>query len=176
LTQRNLYQRLYEDPNINYGRAADDRCPGTRYFPKYRYWLHGRVIDLGCGTGDTVSLLRQNGYEADGIDQVSLDNGMKVGDITQPLDLADYGTAVCIDVLEHIPDKQLAGLWANLVSVFHQVLTTYSGPSHEIGYPQNLHPNIKTPSEWMEVIAARLTIRGRLELRRKRWLWFCESR
>jgi hypothetical protein len=55
MTTQVLYQRIYDDPHIGYGRAEKDMCPGTRFFPFYRHFLRGRIVDFGCGTGDTLS-------------------------------------------------------------------------------------------------------------------------
>ncbi len=91
-----LYQQIYDD-NPWYGNADQGRCPGVRLLPEYQDWLISPVLDMGCGRGQTVEQLRSDGYEADGIDQVEIHPGMRVGDITQPLEQMDrYNSVVCI--------------------------------------------------------------------------------
>ena len=51
--------------------------------------------------------MRDDIHEADGIDQIDLDNGMLVGSIIEPLDLSKYLTSACIDVFEHLYDDEL---------------------------------------------------------------------
>jgi len=106
------------------------------------------MFDFGSGSGDTVAAIRKAGFEAIGMDQVDLDNGMLVGDITAPLEGHEFRTAVCIDVFEHILDEGLEGLIANMKKAERQVigvsseLSKNTGPGGEV-----LHINIKTLPE-----------------------------
>ena len=75
-----------------------------------------------------------------------------------------YRTAICIDVLEHITDDRLPGLFENLKQADHQVVTVYCGPSKERGYNQQLHPNVKTPSEWATLLSEHFDIAETIQL------------
>jgi len=171
LEGKKLYEALYADSKINYGSAKHNRCPGVRYIPKYFKHLISPVVDLGCGSGDTVAALKQQGFVVQGMDWI--DHGLDhiVHDITVRTDLSLYYTAICIDVLEHITDDKLAGLFENLKQVQHQVVTVYCGSSKEHGYEQELHTNIKTPSSWVELLSQHFIIMETIRLASVRYLY-----
>lgn len=176
MSTASFYQELYEDPALQYGSAAHGRCPGVRSLPLYRHWLIGSVIDLGCGTGDTVRALRDEGVVADGLDQVNLPNAMRVGDITAPLDLGAYRSAICLDVLEHIDDSCLEGLLENLAQVERQVVTVHIGSAREAGRGVELHINRKSFGQWEAVLDARLDVCRMTTLDRRRMLFLCRRK
>ena len=146
---KDLYQRLYSDENLHYGSAEHNRCPGVRYFPRYSHWLLAPVIDLGCGTGDTVRHLISNGFDAVGADQITpkLEHCMQY-DITQPIMTSFYRCAICIDVLEHVEDSVIGGLLQNISGPKRNVVTIHNGPSFERGCDMDLHVNKKSAEEW----------------------------
>lgn len=144
-------------------------------FQYYRPWLWSKVIDLGCGTGDTVALMRRDGFAADGIDQVYLENGMRVGDITKALDLSEYHTATCFDVLEHISDPGVARILENMRQTEQQVISVDTGSSVVEGFGE-LHVNRKTVAQWQAMIAgAGLSIVSVWRVGVSRWL-LCTAR
>jgi hypothetical protein len=157
ILEQALYQEIYELPDCNYGRADKNRCPGARFFPLYRHWIKGPVFDFGSGTGDTVKLLRKFGYVADGMDQIQWPTGMRCGDICQPLpEGIPYKTALCIDVVEHVSDADLKGLYQNLARAERQIVAIHCGPALQKGVtgadnrPIDLHINIKSVNGWLE--------------------------
>jgi hypothetical protein len=171
-----LYQILYEDPALRYGDSEADRCPGTRYFPRYSHWLKGRIIDLGCGRGDTVHMMREAGFFAHGIDQVDLDNDMIVGSILDPINMSPYDTATCLDVFEHLHDEELLKLVENMKQAERQVITVHMGESQEAGYPVELHVNIKTKDEWWDFLTQHFTIRNQIVLGADRLVYLTERK
>lgn len=172
---KELYQQLYEDSNLNYGRASYGRCPGVRFIPYYFSWLENNIIDLGCGTGDTVKELKYKGFNIDGIDQIKLNNNMESGDITLEKDLSKYNTALCIDVFEHLPDSKLIQLIKNMSTCKKQVISVFSGSSKEIGYDQELHINIKSLEEWQDFINKYLNIQKIIDISINRQLYLCTN-
>lgn len=169
---RNVYEKLYNDPNLRYGQAKHDRCPGVRYYPLYRYWLKGSVIDLGCGTGDTVELLRSEGFRCTGIDQINTGKLLAMGDITEPLEIELIGTSLALDVFEHLPDSKLTGLINNMEKTERQVITVHSG-SHKV-HGVELHVNQKTKQEWTKFISKHFLIADIIELEKDlRFLYLC---
>jgi hypothetical protein len=177
--KREVYQRLYS--TTNYGKAEKGACPGVRYLPLYRDWLISPVIDLGCGTGDTVKALREEGFVANGIDQVIYGEGMRVGDITAPLTFEPTPkSALLLDVAEHIPDEGLEGVFQNMLGTDHQVISTFSGSSTWKG-SEELHINLKTPKQWREFIERWFTIQKEITLEPTklpiiRSLFLCEKK
>ena len=169
------YQHLYT--KTRYGKASKNACPGFRYLPQYEDWLIGSVFDFGSGSGDTVAAIRKAGFEAIGMDQVDLDNGMLVGDITAPLEGHEFRTAVCIDVFEHILDEGLEGLIANMKKAERQVigvsseLSKNTGPDGEV-----LHINIKTLPEWVAFLERDFVIHKTINQGPKRCLYLTAIR
>ena len=145
------YQQIYTDEDW-YGNAHQGRCPGTRLYPQYKGWLKGKILDIGCGRGHTVELLRQEGFVCDGIDQVNINQDMLVGDITKPLclDSENYTTCLCIDVIEHIPEEIIEGLFDNFKLFDRQIFSIHNGPSVYKG--EELHVNKKSFDEWEQVV------------------------
>jgi len=166
-----LYQALYDDKTLHYGQARFDRCPGVRYLPKYLAHLISPIIDLGCGTGDTVRALQEKGYVAQGMDWIDRGLNHTVADITEPQDLSLYKTAICIDVLEHVSDDKLPGLIKNLQQTMHQVVTVHCKSSKERGFSQELHTNIKTQQQWAELLNQYFDIEDVITLAAHRFMY-----
>ena len=159
---KELYQKIYDD-NPWYGDASEGRCPGVRLLPKYQDWLIGPVIDLGCGRGHTVTALQELGFAAEGIDQIQNNPQMMVGDITKPLkDLPRFGSAVCIDCIEHLYDHQVQGLFANMKQVERQAFSIHNGESTGTG--QELHVNRRPFDQWRNIIEEHFAIEREIPL------------
>ena len=152
---KDIYQNIYEKHDY-YGNAEIDRCPGVRLMPLYQHHLIPKVLDIGCGRGHTCKALNESGIAATGIDLVSLNNGMQVGDATQPLDMSDYSSVVCIDVIEHLTDVQVEGLFNNMLKVKRQAFSIFWGSDIVDGV--QLHINQKRHSEWRKIIEAKFKI------------------
>ena len=159
---RDLYQKIYDD-NPWYGDADKGRCPGVRLLPQYQDWLIGPVIDLGCGRGHTVDRLRELGFEANGIDQISKHPDMMVGDITKPIEnMTRFRSAVCVDCIEHLYDEQVEGLFANMKQVQRQAFSIHNGESTGTG--QELHVNRRPFDQWRKIIERDFAIEKEIEL------------
>ena len=172
---KKIYQWLYEREDLHYGQAKYDRCPGVRYIPKYKKWLEGKIIDFGCGTGDTVKELRKLGYEADGIDQIKLPFGMMYGDITKP-NIYNYDTAICIDVFEHIDDEGLEGLLYNMKQCKKQIINVHVKETKSKGPEgEELHINIKTFDEWEKFIKKHLKVNEIIDQGKRRRMFLCST-
>lgn len=151
-SSKELYQQIYENHDW-YGNSEVFRCPGVRLIPQYENHIKGKIIDLGCGRGHTVISLRDKGFKCDGVDQIEMSAEMMVGDITKDIiNKGDYDSSICIDVIEHLTDKQLRGLWLNLAKTKYQAFSIHNGPSWCDGI--NLHINIKTFEQWENIITS----------------------
>jgi SAM-dependent methyltransferase len=171
---KDLYQKIY-DENPWYGDADEGRCPGVRLLPQYQDWLIGPVIDLGCGRGHTVERLRELGFEASGIDQISKHPDMLVGDITKPIkNLSRFQTAVCVDCIEHLYDEQVHGLFANMKQVQRQAFSIHNGESTGTG--QELHVNRRPFAQWRKIIERNFVIEKEIELHGKQMLYLTSSK
>ena len=135
---KKIYQKLYE--TTNYGDAKIGRCPEYRHIHIYQSWVKEPIASLGCGRGDTVEWFRVRGYDIDGYDFINLKNGMFVQDITKPFDLKRYKTVICFDVLEHLTDQELKGLFKNLKQVEDIIVSVSNTQSIDWG-TIDLHVN-----------------------------------
>ena len=172
------YKAIYKDKHLKYGQAEHDRCPGVRYFPRYMNWICSPVLDLGCGTGDTVRLLKRNCFLATGYDWIPvLPEVGQQADITEPLPmilLLNVSSSICIDVFEHVDDRGITGILKNLARTNRQAITVHTG-SHVV-HGVELHINQKPVEEWRELIGQYLKIRSQEPLASNRFLFLCEKR
>lgn len=173
---REVYQHLYTE--THYSDHRKKKSPGVRFMPLYLHWVKGKVIDLGCGMGGVVDILRQIGFRADGIDWVDLDNGMMVGDITEDLNLKGrYDTAICMDVLEHISYEKTEDVLRNLWNVKRQVMSFQFGPSGWKGpNGEELHINQIGFGEWQKLLHKHFDIRKVMEPRPNKKMYLSYSR
>ena len=171
---KQLYQKIYDD-NPWYGDAEEGRCPGVRLLPQYQDWLIGPVIDLGCGRGHTVEKLREEGFEAEGIDQIKKHPEMMVGDITKPIEnLGRFKSAVCVDCIEHLYDDQVQGLFANMKQVQRQAFSIHNGESTGTG--QELHVNRRPFEQWRTIIEEHFVIEKEIALHNMQMLYLTKRK
>ena len=172
---KEYYQMLYDDKDLEYGDAIHNTCPGVKLFPLYSHWLEEPVMDMGCGRGQVVDLMRKKGWAADGMDQINLHPDMVEGDITKTMLLYMYKSAICIDVLEHLDDADCIQVLKNMSATKYQALTVYCGTSHR-GKGVELHINIKSPIQWAEFICRYLAIHEIKNIKgTKQWLFLTEA-
>ncbi|MEM9942884.1 MAG: class I SAM-dependent methyltransferase [Planctomycetota bacterium] len=169
-----IYQKIY-DQNPWYGNAEEGRCPGMRLMPQYEEWLVSPVLDLGCGRGQAVEYLRSNGFQAEGIDQIKNHPGMRVGDITRPIDdMANFKSVVCVDCIEHLYEDQVLGLFENMKQVQRQAFSIHNGESTGTG--QELHVNRKDFFEWTKLIRQHFTIASAIQIHEEQVLYLTCSK
>jgi O-antigen chain-terminating methyltransferase len=120
-------------PQLDYARFADKfrgsedyvRSQLRRYLPYFEG--RRRILDIGCGRGEFLELLRDAGLDAQGIDNdpesVALcrSKGLAVdqADLFAFLDQAaegSYDAIFCSQVIEHLPVAQLPALVRTLAS------------------------------------------------------------
>ncbi|HMO02129.1 MAG TPA: class I SAM-dependent methyltransferase [Oligoflexia bacterium] len=93
----------------------------AKVYLQYFAGVSGKILDIGCGRGELLSLLKENGIEAYGMEldgamqKICLDKGLKVelGDGIAHLEtLADDSLAglIAMQVVEHLPQHQLSRL------------------------------------------------------------------
>lgn len=178
MTTKELYRELYSDPDLYYGQAEHNMCMGVRDFDLYCNWLVPPVIDLGCGTGDTVDLLNERGFSAFGVDWVKLRCGEMFAefDITTLLPwkwIIGFNSALCTDVFEHIPEERLVYLIRNLQQYRRQVITI-SVRESKVDVPEEMrkriHCNIKSPGEWHDLLKKYFSVKSWEPLGGGRWL------
>lgn len=155
MNNKELYQEIY-DNNSWYGNSKDKsgcRCPGVAFLKHYKEYIESPIVDLGCGRGDTVTELRKLNHEVYGYDIISLDNDMYIADITKNIDLSFAKTIICMDVIEHIEEKDLNGLFENLRQSEKQVISIHNGPN--ILGSKDLHVTKKPFHIWSKFIEDR---------------------
>lgn len=114
-----IYDRNYYESAQESGRSYLDEKAELR--PCYRLiasrfgtlGVRGRLLDVGCGTGDFLEVARDHGFSAVGIEPsayaaaVAARKGLEVrcGVLADILsDAQRYSAAHCSHVLEHVPD------------------------------------------------------------------------
>jgi hypothetical protein len=153
---RPIYQMLFEETMYGYG----ENCASTKYFDFYSKWLKPKVVDLGCGIADTVLLMREEEISADGIDWVQIEGHGICADITKPLDLSEYETSLCSNVLQCLTDEDIDGLLDNMQQTSRQVFILNTGSFVvRLGHRRvNLFQNNKPFEQWLEIINARFKV------------------
>jgi hypothetical protein len=171
---RKLYQHIYQQFPW-YGDSSVNKCPGVRLLPIYQGWLLPPVLDLGCGRGDTVQTIRALGLEADGIDQVDLGNGMRVGSIIDPIeDIHRFSTVLCIDCIEHLEDSELRHLFINMTYVQRQIFSINISSATNTG--RELHVNRKRFEEWDAIVRERFNVLELVQTSPEQRLYLTEGR
>lgn len=169
-----LYQEIYDKEGW-YGNASIDRCPGMRLLPKYKDYISGKVVELGCGRGSVTEYLQNNGFECEGYDQVKVNPNMNVADITDTSLTISGDTVICIDVIEHILDEQLEGLYENFKKFNKQIFSIHNGPSPHNGV--ELHINIKPFEEWDKIIEEKgLQIEKKITIHKEQVLYITKTK
>ena len=172
---KSVYQYLYE--NTDYGQAEKNNCPGVKYFKYYKDHLLGSIFDVGCGNGDTINMLCENGFPCDGMDFIDLGNELQVGDISKKIkDIKDYETSICIDVFEHLTDKQVKGVLKNMAKTVNQVITVHNKRAVFKGSNgEQLHINLKEFDKWEKIISKYLEIKERFLITPYLVLYLCQK-
>ncbi|MGQ9830940.1 MAG: class I SAM-dependent methyltransferase, partial [Thermochromatium sp.] len=111
------------------GSAEDIRQRQRRYLPFVREAIPepsaGRVLDLGCGRGDWLALLGEEGFEALGVDNNAalVDAARRAGLHVHKADLFDYlksltphslAAITAFQLVEHLPLDNLLALFAEV--------------------------------------------------------------
>ncbi len=115
------------------------------------------ALDIGCAHGFLVEALRDRGVDASGFDvsefaisQVREDvrPHCRVGDVLQPIP-GRYDLVVCIEVLEHLEERDADVAVANICAVTDDVLFT----STPVDYREETHVNVRPPEYWAGLFA-----------------------
>ena len=174
-----LYQWIYKNVD-GYGRAEQNHCPGIRVLPYYQHFLEKKpLIDLGCGTGQTCQFFKTKGIDAYGIDYIEPSfEYCRQGDITRSMDLKKYHIATCFDVIEHLNNAQVKGLFLNMVQCEKQIFTIANTPSYieKDGEKIDLHINQKPFEVWRGIINDYFDILEEFEIRDYQHLYLCQRK
>ncbi len=118
-----------------------------------------KVIDVGCAKGFLVSMLRDKGVEAFGVEvseyalsQVRPDiktfcSLASVLDTEDVRKLGRYDLVTCIEVLEHLPEEFASEAISNLVKLSDNILFSSTPDDHA----EKSHVNVKPPEYWVSI-------------------------
>ena len=121
------------------------------------------VLDAGCAIGLLVEALRNRGIDAWGLDisdyaisQVhpAMRPFCNIGSVAEPLDKR-YDLIVCIEVLEHLPQKESERALANLCQHSDDIL--FSSSPEDVTEPT--HFNVQPPGYWADLFLQRGFVR-----------------
>lgn len=85
------------------------------------------AVDLGCGNGGYVKIMREQGIDCEGYDgnphtEEITENLCKTLDISTPIDIGTYDMVVCLEVGEHVPESYESILLDNLAKTAKRFL------------------------------------------------------
>ena len=115
------------------------------------------VLDAGCAWGFLVEAFRNRGVEAYGVDisEYAIQNvhpDIKpycwIGSITEPFP-KKYELITCIEVLEHMPQKEAEKAIENLCTYSNEIVFS----STPFDYKEATHFNVHDPEYWAEQFA-----------------------
>lgn len=119
-----LYYRAFEDANR--GSLDEIRTKQSVYLPHFaalsKAGLSAPVLDIGCGRGEWLALLREQGWPVHGVDMngvmvaVCREQGLEaeLGDalgVLQRLPNASLSAITGFHIIEHLPFKTLYGIF-----------------------------------------------------------------
>lgn len=120
-----------------------------------------RLIEFGCATGVSASLLRDFGYKttATDISKYAVKNAKKnfkginflVQNMEEPFRGGKFDVAVAFDVIEHLPnpEKGIKNIFNLLANNGVAIFTTPNDYPHVYNDPT--HVNVKKPEEWIKI-------------------------
>jgi hypothetical protein len=121
------------------------------------------ALDVGCAHSFLVESLRDRGVDAKGFDisefaisqaREDLRPHVWVGSLLDPIP-GHYDLVTCIEVLEHVEDRDAATAIANLCAVTDDVVFT-SSPDD---YREETHVNVRALEYWSELFARQGMVR-----------------
>lgn len=124
------------------------------------------VLEVGCGNGLLCEFLAASGKKVTGVDLVPgpYDRQGK-GYAFQTCHLVhqrlprDYDVAVCFDVLEHLPEKEIDTVLENIGQSAQSFVLSIAGYGKA-----PIHPTVKTPGWWLNKLFNHMPGRS----------WLCE--
>ena len=102
----------------------------------------------------------------------------KCADISKSMDLGKYYTVTSYDVIEHLNNAQIKGLFLNMVQCERQIFTIANTPSYvQIeGDKIDLHINKKSFPRWRGIITDYFDIVQEFEIRNYQHLFLCQRK
>ena len=120
-----------------WGTGSADR----NYYSVLECGGHGSILDFGCGKGELVDRLRQNGFSAYGYDPAVAEYSV--------LPERRFDLVVCFDVLEHVEEEYVDAVVATIFSFSRRVLLdiALASASQVLSDGRNAHLTVR-PAEW----------------------------
>lgn len=152
--ERDKYTRMWARPE--YHRWS----PGAESVAEFVAMIgnRGSVTDFGCGDGKALDLLIASGFEAMGVDLVTLRSDVVnacLWDLPTSLPVVEYG--FCADVMEHIPTEKVDAVLRNIAgkvtgAAYFRISTAPDGMGALIG--ETLHLTVRPADWWRQHIAS----------------------
>lgn len=142
--------------------AAGSSQSAMRVLPYVIHLLNPKsIVDIGCGTGEWLKVAQSLGvHDILGIDgkyvdrqQLKIDaHAFMSWDLTQPLNLSrKFDLAICLEVLEHLPDKVGRRIISEITRVTNACLFSAALPNQGGVH----HINEQWHEHWHEIFTAK---------------------
>jgi SAM-dependent methyltransferase len=155
----------------------DAAYASTKYIPENAMFIYGeimdkldmkkfnRVLDVGCGIGQGVAIMRNEGIEAYGIDiSEKIKPFWEMGNISQFCQVAcadkipfpddHFDLVICTEVMEHIPEDAVRNVLNEIKRVGKKFFLTIamSKALHKMPHDESEpHICVKSPAWWKDV-------------------------
>ncbi len=154
------YKNYGSNPGLPYDRKVEH---WTRFFGNIADWIvknisPKKVLDVGCAKGFLVEALRDRGVDCYGIDISSyaisqvrddIKPYCRVGSVLDPFPESHYDLITCIEVLEHLPEKDAEKAVENLCRHSDDIIFS-STPSD---FKETTHVNVQPPEYWIKMFS-----------------------
>jgi 2-polyprenyl-3-methyl-5-hydroxy-6-metoxy-1,4-benzoquinol methylase len=146
-----VYDEIYKNED-NYNPHVPEK---DEYIDKFVESIEGRILDAGCGQGNHLKRLRNNGFDVFGIEISKFVCDSYLQDVphmnSDIISFAkcnhdNFEAVICLDVLEHIPEGEIDVVLSSLCKLSDSFLFGIANHSDiKQGYELHL---IQEDSNW----------------------------
>lgn len=111
-----LYQKAHKDTSGRYGATSSAKYPYVKKKVLDKYDVK-TILDYGCGTGDLINKLNNEGYECYGYDPAVIEYQYKPK--------AKFDLVVALDLLEHIEEEYVDNVLEDIKNYTNEIALFY---------------------------------------------------
>lgn len=151
---REVYEDLYARPSRN----VHGRVKGYGYQPAsrqelFRSWIgnyQGTILDIGCGRGESIDTAESMGRACVGVDIINAHpKSLVIAGLPSlaELDGRTFGLVTSLDVLEHLPERDVVASLRTIAAVCENVALFSISMRSSVRNGIELHLTMK-PRQW----------------------------